>query len=267
MENTTHTGAIPLCLHFAQGFCPYGLSCRFYHPPASDNNIHFPSYFRPVDPFASQQEMTVATSSPSQLQYTQPIDGTNVDATSAKLAFLERFKPLSWRTTPCRHFIKHKGWCPLGDSCGFIHDLSLPNSELQVGKSHCWLHVSSTLGLHHPEMPLLSSSRYCSVKHTPCPSWAMCSGNNGCPFKHPEALHVRPTHGAVPPNIGAAGTPSFGIFPAGVARSPSQHPSQGNQTRLAPPPYSGFSSAAPAQRPTQARRITVTTVKDLGVRN
>ncbi|KDQ56888.1 hypothetical protein JAAARDRAFT_304494 [Jaapia argillacea MUCL 33604] len=30
-------------------------------------------------------------------------------------------KPLSWRTTPCRHFSK-RGYCPLGDNCNFIHD-------------------------------------------------------------------------------------------------------------------------------------------------
>lgn len=29
-----------------------------------------------------------------------------------------QFRPLSWRTTLCRHFVKNQGWCPLGDDCG-----------------------------------------------------------------------------------------------------------------------------------------------------
>ena len=29
-----------------------------------------------------------------------------------------QFRPLSWRTTLCRHFVKNQGWCPLGDECG-----------------------------------------------------------------------------------------------------------------------------------------------------
>jgi len=27
------------------------------------------------------------------------------------------YKPLSWKTAPCKHFVKTKGWCPMGNSC------------------------------------------------------------------------------------------------------------------------------------------------------
>ncbi|OJT03589.1 hypothetical protein TRAPUB_5765 [Trametes pubescens] len=28
-----------------------------------------------------------------------------------------KYRPLSWRTALCRHFVKNKGWCPVGDDC------------------------------------------------------------------------------------------------------------------------------------------------------
>ena len=28
-----------------------------------------------------------------------------------------KYRPLSWRTTLCRHFLKNRGWCPLGEQC------------------------------------------------------------------------------------------------------------------------------------------------------
>ncbi|KAI0090210.1 hypothetical protein BDY19DRAFT_984570 [Irpex rosettiformis] len=122
-----------------------------------------------------------------------------------------QFRPLSWRTTLCRHFVKNQGWCPLGDDCGYIHDMLLATyatrdvrfpSDPTVGQgesygtdrgkaaskhSHCWAYVQGLCRVKdcpylHPE------AIYLFIPHTPCLAWPNCTRGMLCGYKHPEPL-------------------------------------------------------------------------------
>lgn len=129
--NTAPRAVTPLCRQFTQGFCPRGRTCKFNHPDQHED-VHFPPYFR-ADPFAepAKQDTPVSLNRPRPSQLacnpTSPLnvgrknsellaDGST--SRTAKLQFLAYLKPLFWKTSPCRHFVRYRGWCPLGDACG-----------------------------------------------------------------------------------------------------------------------------------------------------
>lgn len=114
-----------------------------------------------------------------------------------------QFRPLSWRTTLCRHFAKNQGWCPLGDECGYIHDLSLaahvthdirfPDgtrpSDSRAGSkhSHCWAYVQGLCRVKDcPYLHPVAITLF--IPHTPCLAWPNCTRGVLCAYKHPEPL-------------------------------------------------------------------------------
>ncbi|KAH9926534.1 hypothetical protein B0H21DRAFT_139418 [Amylocystis lapponica] len=127
-----------------------------------------------------------------------------------------QYKPLSWRTTLCRHFAKNRGWCPLGDDCNYIHDLTLADAALEdvrfparhvtagslasydikvndgIGQaatkhSHCWAYVQGLCNVE--DCPYLHPAAvYLFVPHTPCLVWPNCHKGTLCPYKHPEPI-------------------------------------------------------------------------------
>ncbi|KAH9838724.1 uncharacterized protein C8Q71DRAFT_705155 [Rhodofomes roseus] len=134
-----------------------------------------------------------------------------------------QYRPLSWRTTLCRHFARHHGWCPLGEECNYIHDLELAAIALedvrfpggrpppedshgdgppQAGSkhSHCWAYIQ---GLCHVEnCPYLHPVQaHLFIRHTPCLQWPNCTKGALCQYKHPEP--IIPKVGRLPASIGS----------------------------------------------------------------
>ncbi|KAI1792081.1 hypothetical protein LXA43DRAFT_972694 [Ganoderma leucocontextum] len=119
------------------------------------------------------------------------------------------YRPLSWRTTLCRHFLKNRGWCPVGEDCNYIHDLMLgsfakddtrfssrrlpstgnakQNDRGKAGSkhSHCWAYIQ---GLCHVQdcTYLHPVAIHMFAAHTPCLAWPNCRRGPLCPYKHPE---------------------------------------------------------------------------------
>ncbi|KAI0791217.1 hypothetical protein C8Q75DRAFT_805576 [Abortiporus biennis] len=130
-----------------------------------------------------------------------------------------QFRPLSWRTTLCRHYIKNQGWCPLGDECGYIHDLSLAahahndirfpdsqrsgrgsNNRGRAGSkhSHCWAYVQGLCRVKDcPYLHPVAVNLF--VPHTPCLAWPNCSRGALCAYKHPEPLMPKMSDVLPPP--------------------------------------------------------------------
>ncbi|TFY83481.1 hypothetical protein EWM64_g532 [Hericium alpestre] len=116
------------------------------------------------------------------------------------------YRHLSHKTALCKHFTRTKGYCPMGEMCNFIHDLSLcgipdershstPGSSGSVpgtGSSqkkttHCWAFVHGLCKLVDcPYVHPADTAPY--LKHTPCLAWPACFHGAGCRFKHPEPL-------------------------------------------------------------------------------
>jgi len=131
-------------------------------------------------------------------------------ALAAQQPAAPQYKPLSWRTSLCRHFTRNRGWCPLGDECNYIHDLQLADIAMQDARfqsrvvapgssggdghskaatkhSHCWAYVQGLC--HVKDCPYLHPSAvHLFVRHTPCLAWPNCSKGALCPFKHPEPI-------------------------------------------------------------------------------
>ncbi|KAL1949940.1 hypothetical protein VTO73DRAFT_8821 [Trametes versicolor] len=266
-----------LCRNFALGHCPQGDACNYVHASPdtiqNDPNIHAMldggslMGHGPRPPLASAASPVWSTLSPVtnssdhpnyQLGPT-PFAGTAPDSRI-------KYRPLSWRTALCRHFVKNKGWCPVGDNCNYIHDLALasfarddvrnnarrasghggrrPNGKGKAGTkhSHCWAyvqglcHVQDCQYLHPVAVHLFS-------QHTPCLSWPNCRRGPLCPYKHPE------------PYI--SDSPPASPAPAAAASRPPPAGTQSDVPRGAIP-YNGmlyFNAQSPVQqRPPQQQQ-------------
>ncbi|KAH9846463.1 hypothetical protein C2E23DRAFT_852813 [Lenzites betulinus] len=207
-----------LCRNFALGHCPQGDDCNYVHAsPAtiqSDPSIHamldsgsnLAHGLRPslaTSPvFSTLSALTNNSDQPNYQLGSLPTLGTTP-------ASRIKYRPLSWRTALCRHFVKNKGWCPLGDECNYIHDLSLAgfakddvrfNTRRSAGRgggrhngrgklgskhSHCWAYVQ---GLCHVQdcQYLHPVAVHLFAQHTPCLAWPNCRRGPLCPYKHPE---------------------------------------------------------------------------------
>lgn len=192
-------------LIYLHGYCSYGESCRFAHPPGYERGVPSGATV-PVVPYAPLGPVyfPISTSNP---------DVRNLGATSAGTCHGSSVvslpaKPLeestkteanlAHKTAPCRHYARNGGWCPVGEECKFIHDFAFPPREdasvsSKVGSPqrkksrHCWAFVqgrcrSSSNGCEyfHPEAALVPSY----FKYTPCAAGKTCSNWNNCPFKH-----------------------------------------------------------------------------------
>ncbi|XP_006455263.1 hypothetical protein AGABI2DRAFT_180406 [Agaricus bisporus var. bisporus H97] len=154
---------------------------------------------------------------------------------------------IAWKTTPCKHFVKNSGWCPLGDSCNFIHDWQLVYSNMwnrdiirqtaesssrpdgsQKATSHCWAHVQGFCGTRNcPHFHPADIQPY--IKYTPCPAWLLCDKRDTCPFKHFDGVPTSqvPEQPVAQPAI-AAPAPAHAYYPSQppsvpVAYTPPTH--------------------------------------------
>ncbi|KAI0656394.1 hypothetical protein C8Q70DRAFT_1056632 [Cubamyces menziesii] len=285
------------CRNFALGHCPQGENCNYIH--ASPNSIHtdlnIPPMLgsRPSLGGDSQQSaatlaspvwstLSPVTNSSDQPNYqwgSSPVSGV---APASRI----KYRPLSWRTALCRHFVKNKGWCPLGDRCNYIHDLALAeyakddvrfgvrhlpgagtgkfNGKGKVGSkhSHCWAYVQGLCHMQdcqylHPVAVRLFA------EHTPCLAWPNCRRGPLCPYKHPEPyLSDTPPDTPVlspesirPPveqqdHVPRGAVPINGTmyFPV-RSPPPPPPPPQMQQPQMPPPPIPVLNLSPPMQSP------------------
>ncbi|EMD33358.1 hypothetical protein CERSUDRAFT_117976 [Gelatoporia subvermispora B] len=212
-----------LCRNYALGYCPHGSDCNYIHasPPTSIIPLSSPSaQFTMTIPNQGSQSaipslMNAANMWPAAFGV-DPMMGPNTAFEEyTKKSPNGPMRPLSWRTTLCRHFVKNNGRCPLGDDCGYIHDLNLANSALQdvrfrdargtlgarvasisrpsgVSKagtkhSHCWAWIQGLC--HFSDCPYLHpANKELFAPHTPCLAWPNCPQGPLCGFKHPEPV-------------------------------------------------------------------------------
>ncbi|KAI0648638.1 hypothetical protein C8Q79DRAFT_998697 [Trametes meyenii] len=206
-----------LCRNFALGHCPQGASCNYIHAsPESiqtDNSIHSSLGRSACVSLNGQAQLSsavspvwstlspVTNSSVDQVNYQWGSPAPSGAAPPSRI----KYRPLSWRTALCRHFVRNKGWCPLGEECNYIHDIALaefarddvrfdkgrhPGNGGRRGKagskhSHCWAYVQGLCHVHdcqyqHPVAVHLFAA------HTPCLAWPNCRRGPLCPYKHPE---------------------------------------------------------------------------------
>ncbi|KAI0350399.1 hypothetical protein OH77DRAFT_1077022 [Trametes cingulata] len=210
-----------LCRNFALGHCPQGEACNYIHasPATIQNDLnshtrlisgarighepqgHLPASASPV--WSAISPTTICSDQPHYQWGSSP--ASNVAPVSRI-----KYRPLSYRTALCRHFVKNKGWCPLGDECNYIHDLALAefaqhdvrfdgrrpaehgggraggkSGKAGTKHSHCWAYVQ---GLCHVQdcQYLHPVAVHLFAPHTPCLAWPNCRRGPLCPYKHPE---------------------------------------------------------------------------------
>ncbi|KAI0667975.1 hypothetical protein C8Q78DRAFT_307971 [Trametes maxima] len=206
-----------LCRNFALGHCPQGASCNYIHasPECIQNDLTIQSSLG-AGANASLNSQAQLSSAVSPVWSTlSPVTNSSVDQlnyqwgspvpSGAGPPSRIKYRPLSWRTALCRHFVRNKGWCPLGEECNYIHDLALAEfarDDVRFDKSrpsghsgrrgkagskhsHCWAYVQGLCHVHdcqyqHPVAVHLFAA------HTPCLAWPNCRRGPLCPYKHPE---------------------------------------------------------------------------------
>ncbi|KAG0704184.1 hypothetical protein DFH29DRAFT_394824 [Suillus ampliporus] len=218
------------CRNFVMGRCAYGKKCTFIHPP--------PVPFLPsniLSPFARQLVLNWSALQPNTKEFAKapqhPVADPTVAAPSYKTPFYPRrlssapilgtgrnVHPTNWKTTPCKHFIRTQGWCPVGDACNFIHDSAPPssgspdqirderdrspgsdacaeepwsinNTVMEATRAHCWAYiqgmcVNPRCQLLHPEDVIPY------IPYTPCLRWPNCPDGTYCGFRHHIAIPI-----------------------------------------------------------------------------
>ncbi|KIJ96878.1 hypothetical protein K443DRAFT_633593 [Laccaria amethystina LaAM-08-1] len=197
----------PACLLiYLHGYCSYGESCRFAHPPGYERGVPEGATV-PIVSDAPQGPVFFPfgpTSNPT----VKNLGGTSAGASHGTSLVSLPANPteeptktvtnLAHKTAPCRHYARNRGWCPVGEACNFIHDFAFPAREdasvrWKVGSPqrkksrHCWAFIqgrcrssSDRCEYFHPEAALVP--KY--FKYTPCAVGETCSDRNNCPFKH-----------------------------------------------------------------------------------
>ncbi|KAI0636336.1 hypothetical protein C8Q77DRAFT_1216727 [Trametes polyzona] len=274
-----------LCRNYALGHCPQGDGCNYVHasPAAiqSDLNIHA-MLDSGTSPY--QDSRTSLATAPSPVWSTISPVTNNSDRPNYHLGLSPvsgstpasriKYRPLSWRTALCRHYMKNKGWCPLGDECNYIHDLALAQfakddvrmndrrtprqgegRKFGKGKagskqSHCWAYVQGLCHVHDCQY-LHPVAVHLFAQHTPCLAWPNCRRGPLCPYKHPEPYisdtpPASPVNAHVPPqavsqsdNVPRGAYPHNGMLYFNNAQSlpqPPQLPSPLVLPRLPQPP-------------------------------
>lgn len=124
-----------ICRQYLQGFCSYGSRCKYDHPPnrgwydpqppqppfqahysrgywlspheGQCNDSNWYSHHAHPGSQSIHRESIPCYNSKQSHQQAVP---RNVDPKKMRSI-------IAWKTTPCKHFVKNSGWCPLGDSC------------------------------------------------------------------------------------------------------------------------------------------------------
>lgn len=131
-----------LCRNLELGNCAYGNRCRFFHPlnvsiPRHNSASPFlptlPLYL-PADslyhPWAARDQPlphvpfdgSFSVNDFEKRDIGQSYDPAGNESSRQPVApkyhmAMPLMRPFSWKTAPCRHFVRHQGWCPLGDRC------------------------------------------------------------------------------------------------------------------------------------------------------
>ncbi|KAH8094487.1 hypothetical protein BXZ70DRAFT_360387 [Cristinia sonorae] len=231
---------------------PWGIPSPTAHSPEQMQfNWSFTSPFSPPPPPSHHHPQ------PSHHYQPQPQAASQPNA--------PQFRPLSWRTTLCRHYSKNQGWCPLGDECGYIHDLALAahatedirfpnqtrgpndsrgksNAKGRAGSkhSHCWAYVQGLCRVK--DCPYLHPAAInLFVPHTPCLAWPNCTRGSLCAYKHPEPLASKASEQPTPrpappvqPQVAQPPSPVL-IYPPGTVQF------HGTTYYMSPPPPHPYS--------------------------
>ncbi|CDO68230.1 hypothetical protein BN946_scf184870.g4 [Trametes cinnabarina] len=208
-----------LCRNFALGHCPQGEDCNYIHatPASIQGDLNMPAMLGSGDNVGIDNQTHLATASPVwstlspvTINSDQPNYQWGSSPVSAGVrASRIKYRPLSWRTALCRHYVRNRGWCPMGDQCNYIHDLTLAEyarddvrfsrrqgvssggaktdgkGKMGSKHSHCWAYVQ---GLCHVQdcQYLHPVAVHLFAPHTPCLAWPNCRRGPLCPYKHPE---------------------------------------------------------------------------------
>lgn len=222
---TSRRARAKLCRNFALGYCPQGENCKYLHTTNIPIEQTFTMASTAIPTMNAPSELNPNFSFPPRaatMNFSWPLlsppmqapDATGFNwtypqfsptlSTSTTSSHPTQFRPLSWRTTLCRHFARNRGWCPLGDECGFIHDLSLaahafndirfpggnrnPDSgRAGTKQSHCWAYVQGLCRVRDcPYLHPVAIGLF--IPHTPCLAWPNCMRGPLCRYKHPEPL-------------------------------------------------------------------------------
>jgi len=237
-----------LCRNYALGHCPQGDECKYLHSHDIPISTPYPmaqpmiQLVRGLPGFNPQFSFPLPTAAPGFVWPTLSPQASSAERGGFNWTYASvqpnvisqplapqptQFRPLSWRTTLCRHFVKNQGWCPLGDDCGYIHDMTLaahaakdvrfPNAHVfdqgnffasnnggsgKAGSkhSHCWAYVQGLCRVK--DCPYLHPAAiHLFVPHTPCLAWPNCTRGALCAYKHPEPLipKIPELHSAPPP--------------------------------------------------------------------
>lgn len=130
-----------VCRQYVQGFCSYGAKCKYDHPPVGERwfdhqrplssqtnhggywpssqdanpNPHLESQYNDGSQPLHQYSMASRLLGNGTFAY-----GARVPQTQHTSSCVDPKKIrsiIAWKTTPCKHFVKNNGWCPLGDGC------------------------------------------------------------------------------------------------------------------------------------------------------
>jgi hypothetical protein len=125
-----------ICRQYLQGFCSYGSRCKYDHPQkgewfdsqplptpciqahgksgywlsshegqCNDSNWYSHHAYSASESFSRESMQSYNSKQSHQLPVPRNVDPKKMRSI------------IAWKTTPCKHFIKNSGWCPLGDSC------------------------------------------------------------------------------------------------------------------------------------------------------
>jgi hypothetical protein len=134
-----------VCRQYIQGYCSYGARCKYDHPPVGEPQWLDPqpsslysqtghgkeNWFCPQGIASKRSSERQDSDVPGlHIQYptsSRPLgNGTFSQGAKAVRSHFAAYDNvdskkirsiIAWKTTPCKHFVKNNGWCPLGDAC------------------------------------------------------------------------------------------------------------------------------------------------------
>jgi len=116
----------PACaLIYLHGYCSYGESCRFAHPPGCKRGVPSGGTV-PIVSYAPQVPASFPigpTSNPTVKDLGSSSAGLSHGSSLVSLPAKPTEEPtktvtnLAHRTAPCRHYTRNGGWCPVGEEC------------------------------------------------------------------------------------------------------------------------------------------------------
>lgn len=100
-----------ICRRFVRGNCIFGIECKFSHP---ERNLSFL-----ICTPASESEAAPLLTYGEPVAHNGPERSNDMPVNYADPNVMDPIsrESLTWKTTPCRHYIRTQGWCPVGEKC------------------------------------------------------------------------------------------------------------------------------------------------------